>query len=824
MREYEFVEKIDIVKYKLLLSNFDELYHRGLLFQKDAKNCYRNITDYTTCKKILYHFLDVHDEDGNGHITYKALPHHPAGRLWSQQFSTQGISRSIRHTICDGVMVDLDIKNAHPTLLLRLCEEHYIPHPYLKGYVENRNVIIEKIINDGAMDNPEDVKRHLLAVMNGRQSWNNSCSWIKSFHNEMKNIRSRIVSLYPNEYKTSQKIKGKFYHNLHGSCLNLVLTTKEREILDKMMDYCFLHNIKIGSLCHDGLMLHYDKSLNYQEIAHQLSNYCGIEIVVKPMNEKIPLDGLMFRGLDYPYRNFSNEEIEEFRHLVSFNWNSRQQAMFFNKINDNYQSQYVFVRSSRSNQDCWFEKQVNGRWFESQSPFSLSNEIAIQFPPLFDNVIEVVRMEIKKTDPDDKKYKRLTKELSLLLSLKNKTEESTGRSRIINELRILWCDDHFPQRIDADPNLIAFENGVYDLQLKKFRAIGPNDYVQKSTGYNFPLQSNPKKREILIDFLMSLFVPSVARSRYDKDFVPDKDNDDIGKKDFLFLMIILSSCIIGGNKFQKFYMFIGDGANGKSVLEKLCKTTFGDYAVNIDISAFISSKKTKNSTSDLPRTKGCRILFTNESDNSDSLDTAMIKNITGNEEISEREVYKSSITFTPQFTPILPTNHAPRLKLDDAISRRIQMVHFPFRFFSSQEEVGFDPSKFNKTHFLGKDPDIFDILMDCADEFFLLLLEIYFEHVVDAKEIIAPDRHKKETSAYLEEQDRFKDFIFSNFQRTDIKSQMIKQNRLMSLVKDNVDAYMDKKEVERKMLSLGFRKDLSHNICVWNIKEDFSQT
>ena len=45
------------------------------------------------------------------------------GRWFAKNMgSMQNMKRGIRHTICKGIWIDLDIVNCHPTLLLQLCK------------------------------------------------------------------------------------------------------------------------------------------------------------------------------------------------------------------------------------------------------------------------------------------------------------------------------------------------------------------------------------------------------------------------------------------------------------------------------------------------------------------------------------------------------------------------------------------------------------------------------------------------------------------------------------------------------------------------------
>ena len=812
MTRYEYIEKISAERLMLILSNFDVLYKQGFLFQHDPKNDYRKITDYMTCKNMLYHYLDLHNEDGTASILYEPLKHHPTGRLWAKQLSTQGISRGIRHTICDGLMVDLDMKNAHPVLLSRICEEHNLKHDHLQFYILNRDYVIDTIVEDNIAKTREDAKKLILQIINGGSALNGDWNeWLGSFYFEMKMIRQRFQTLFPNEYKIAIKNKGKDYYNLLGSCLNLVLTSMERSILDRMINYCQFKDIKIGSLCHDGLMLHYDDSVDYNQLAKDLSEYCKITIVVKKMDEKIPLDNLVFTMLDYPYRNYSKDLLLEARKVLKDKFNSFNQAIVFNKMNSNYYDKFKFSRGVRASTSTWFEKQLNGRWLETQSPFKLSIEIAIQYPTLISKVKAIVAGELKRFGDDKEKKKHLENELAMLSAIEFKIQDLNGRNRLIDELKLSYNDDNFAEMIDKDPMLIGFDNGVYDVSLNKFRPIGNNDFINKNTLYDFPHKSDPLKRAFLLETLRSMFVPSVALKRsleyLNEPMVEITDEmktaDEKGEEDFLFTMKVLASTLEGGNRFQKFYMFIGEGANGKSVLVKLVKKTFGEYACNIDISAFTQKKSGNHGTSDLPKTKGCHLLFTNESENSDRLNASQLKNITGDEDITERELYKSSITFTPMFVPFLLTNNAPQIKMDDAVARRLQMINFPFRFFSSQEEVGFKEIHKHKTHFLGKDPLLSDKLIGYADEFFIYLTEIYNLYVKNVDVLIPPQRHVEATNTYFVEQDTFKDYIETYYERTDVQSDWISAPMLLQHIKNNHDPGMTSQRLTIAMEKMG---------------------
>jgi hypothetical protein len=47
----------------------------------------------------------------------------------------QFMCRPIRHTLCKGLLIDLDLVNCHPVILLGLCKKRNIIHRHLERYV-----------------------------------------------------------------------------------------------------------------------------------------------------------------------------------------------------------------------------------------------------------------------------------------------------------------------------------------------------------------------------------------------------------------------------------------------------------------------------------------------------------------------------------------------------------------------------------------------------------------------------------------------------------------------------------------------------------------
>ncbi len=65
---------------------------------------------------------------------------------------------------------------------------------------------------------------------------------------------------------------------------------------------------------------------------------------------------------------------------------------------------------------------------------------------------------------------------------------------------ILWIshklfDLDILKKFGENVNLLGFEDGVYDFTTREFRQGIKEDYITKSTGYDFPTQYNGKKHD-----------------------------------------------------------------------------------------------------------------------------------------------------------------------------------------------------------------------------------------------------------------------------------------------------------------------------------------
>ena len=212
-----------------------------------------------------------------------------------------------------------------------------------------------------------------------------------------------------------------------------------------------------------------------------------------------------------------------------------------------------------------------------------------------------------------------------------------------------------PEELDADDYVINCTNGALDLKTLKLHPHSPVDRITKQAAAAYlPGEQCPMFDKFLNEIMLG-----------DKDLVE-------------YLWWVLATCLTGDVSMQKFFIFYGVGANGKSVLMSVVRGYMGDYAIVAMPGTFIEKKGGDGIPNDLAALKGARLVSDIETKQSVLLNENRVKAISGNEDMSARILYHEPFTFKPKGKLVLVTNHKPIIQgTDNGLWRRI--VGIPFR-------------------------------------------------------------------------------------------------------------------------------------------------
>lgn len=308
---------------------------------------------------------------------------------------------------------------------------------------------------------------------------------------------------------------------------------------------------------------------------------------------------------------------------------------------------------------------------------------------------------------------------------------------VISFLPAYYEDEHLTEKMDMNRTVFAFNNGLYDIEQEKFRPIEPSDWVCTTAGYAIPRESVPAVRSELTSLMWNIF-----------------EDTEVAE----YMWNVLSSALLGTNRWEELYTFTGSGGNGKGVLSELLKTAFGAYYISQDVALF--TKPRERADQPIPalvEARPCRLFMTTEPEADDKLQCGLLKKVSGGDQVEARTLHSPHIIkYVPQFTLILQTNTIPRLnKIDGGIQRRMRIIRFPFQFVATP----------TLPHHRHGDPDVKDRKCKSAawrDEFILMLIE-RLQVIRKWKSLIPPAAVRAITNGYLDEHNPLKEWLSENY-------------------------------------------------------------
>lgn len=373
----------------------------------------------------------------------------------------------------------------------------------------------------------------------------------------------------------------------------------------------------------------------------------------------------------------------------------------------------------------------------------LSSDVAERF--LVKEEKEIVNLRLlgncehdKEPNPECEvcKAKRMKK---LYNSMYTKLGQTKFKDNVMKECKELFLDSEFENKIDSNKYLLAFTNGVYDLQQHIFRPGKSDDYITKTTGidYNTELKYYEFKAWPEVElFLRNILPRENVRKYYLKH---------------------IASCLAGAEGSQRFHILTGSGSNGKSLFTNLICKAFGTYSTKVPVSLFTQKRgKAGSASPELLKLKGCRFGSMAEPDEGEALSTGIVKELSGGEPMTGRDLYagsKEMKDFILQIRFHLACNEKPKVTTNDGGTwRRLIVIDFPSKFVPNP-----DPKNPNEKP-MDETIDFKVQTVEWAECFMAYLLHLYREgHGL--RKLEAPTEVLEYTNEYKEESDSIARFI-----------------------------------------------------------------
>lgn len=307
----KFVEKVDVRAVRWLLANLSPDFIQSHLGEEKGETF-----NFTYVKRILQNY-DKH----NGTVEVIYSKKDKFGILRDYGMGIQGLPSKFRGLICKN-MVDVDMINAHPTIIRNLCKKHNVPCLYLDEYVNHRKEIIAR---------GDCSKLDVIISMNKRQLLKGNISmWLKAFDIEMKQIQQRFYKMP--EYEKQKVLAETNPKNKEGAFMSHLATSHEVMILDAVLP---LENVAVKMF--DGFMT-YDKTIDLTKLS-QLASSVGFDIQFSYKSHDnslvVPEDWKSEDNQDTLYATLKEKYEKEYRlsyieETVNYSYKIGDKLCFFN--------------------------------------------------------------------------------------------------------------------------------------------------------------------------------------------------------------------------------------------------------------------------------------------------------------------------------------------------------------------------------------------------------------------------------------------------------------------------------------------------------------
>lgn len=351
------------------------------------------------------------------------------------------------------------------------------------------------------------------------------------------------------------------------------------------------------------------------------------------------------------------------------------------------------------------------------------------------------------------------------------------RERLVKDCASTFLDPKFRNRLNSQKHLIVCKNGVFDLKRQEFRPGRPSDYCSMSTHRTFRSQRVDKISMGCVKFLLDLF---------------DRGNEN-DTEQVMECMLQAAAWHLGGGTYTKFFVWVGEGANGKSKFASLFRLSFGDYVGNLP-TQLVTQKRMDpgKACPELDRFGDKRLGYISEPAQNETLNMGIIKELTGGDAMFNRGLYSDGSEKTYTFQINLLSNECPNITgRTEGDWRRIELCHFLSKFCANP-----DPRNPFEKHM---DPDLDEKLDYWADSFMsFMLTEVYPRCAPHLK---IPDCMRQAHTQYREEEDIFHNFFKERAVKTSTTLDRISWTNWYNMFEESVRRSIGRQNMPKKKVA-----------------------
>jgi len=284
---------------------YEEYYKKLLDCDEDKK-----YAQFELYKKYL---KKASGELGN-HVCVSYHKNNNKGRLFADKsLSLQSFNKLVRGTISKDLYYDVDIENAHPVILKKMCKDRGFLAYHLNLYVEMRDLILEDLMKINPDKTRGEIKQIILSIIyGGFRDYDNlkvKSDWIIGFYDEMRTIHNKVKDWFPEEY--NNRVQSGRDFNATGSTLSIEISCVENDILQTMVEYLKKNKLCefILVLCFDGVMIHKTAEFTKEDLLNHISKMERLIEKDHGVNVRLIIKDFKTLSLDIP-EEFQLEEKE----------------------------------------------------------------------------------------------------------------------------------------------------------------------------------------------------------------------------------------------------------------------------------------------------------------------------------------------------------------------------------------------------------------------------------------------------------------------------------------------------------------------------------
>ena len=441
-----------------------------------------------------------------------------------------------------------------------------------------------------------------------------------------------------------------------------------------------------------------------------------------------------FASIDSPqlYKEFKREQSEHYvKESLNGSHNDIAKVLFSEYGNE-------FVCASIAGK-TWFQFKDH-KWEEIEEGVFLREKISEDIVTKYSDIGSELFTKLASVQDkgEEAMFNARLKQVQKIIS---NLKSSPYKNNIMKEAMEVFYDRRFKQKLDQNPYIIGFKNGVYDLKLNEFRPGRPEDFVNKTIPIDYTVYNESDEIvQNVIEFLVKVFPDETIRT---------------------YFLDTYSDIFVGGNKQKKVYMWTGEGDNAKSITQKFFELMLGELAIKFNTQYFTGKKVASGSANpELSRAAPpVRHATMEEPDADEQLNIGELKKLSGGDSYWARDLFergKSTREVFPMFMLTFICNKLPKLKYSDkATWNRIRVIPFEATFVEPGEPCPSTLEEQLKQKRFPMDKEFGKNIPGMVSAFAWYLLQ--WRQKVNVR--VEPEKVREATAIYRRQNDIYRQFI-----------------------------------------------------------------